>query len=160
MDLVPNYFFLENNKLYRKIRVVKSEDYVVVWSYEDEMRQRFNYSSVYREASKAYTLKEVAALLDKRPSMILSYIDRKLIDQPSGRTYDKNKKPLKFLWSQKDVLEIRDAIFQMAPKNKHGEPYSSFKLVSKSELLAKMRGDSSYYVKNDNGDFVKVWRAT
>jgi hypothetical protein len=160
MALVPNYFFL-NNKLYQKIRVVKSENYVVAWSYEDEQRMRFNHSSVLRDATKAYELREVSRLIDKPQSVILSYMGRNLVDYPSGRTYTKtSKKPGKWMWSQQDVLDLRDAIVAVAPKNKYGEPFPSFQLISKAELLAKMNEDTSYYIKNDKGEFVKVWRAT
>jgi hypothetical protein len=159
MDLVPNYFYLDK-KLYKKIRVVKSENYVVAWSYEDERRMRFNYSSVRKEASKAFNLDEVSKLIGKRKSHILSYIQRNLVDPPSGRLYSiKNKKPGKWMWSEKDVLDLREAIFDMAPKNKYGEPFVNFKLVSKAELLSRMREDASYYVRNQDGEFVKVWRA-
>jgi len=158
-DLVPNYFFLKD-KLYKKLRVVKSEDYIVAWSYEDEMRMRFNYSSVRREASKAYSLDEVSDLIGRRKSVLLSYLRRNLIDPPSGRLYSiKNKVPGKWMWSEQDVLDLRDAIFEMAPKNMYGEPRVNFKLVSKAELLSKMREDTAYYVKNEQGEFVKVWRA-
>jgi hypothetical protein len=67
--------------------------------------------------------------------------------------------PGKWMWSERDVLDLRDAIFDLAPKNKYGEPYTNFKLVNKVELQRKMRGDTSYYVKNKDGDYVKVWRA-
>jgi hypothetical protein len=158
-DLIPNYFFL-GNKLYKKIRVIKSEDYVVTWSYEDEMRMRFNYSSVRREATKAYDIFEVSRLIDKPKALLLSYLSRNLIEYPSGRQYSlKNKVPGKWMWSKQDVLDLRDSIFDMAPKNKYGEPYINFKLVSKAELLSRMREDTSYYVRNEHGNYVKVWRA-
>jgi hypothetical protein len=158
MDLLPNYFFLDK-KLYRKIRVVKTENYVVAWSYDDERRMRFNYSSVRREAAQAFALPEVSKLIDKPKSLILSYLRRNLIDYPSGRVYStRNKKPGKWMWSEQDVLDLREAIFEMAPKNKYGEPYANFKLVSKSELLSRINKDTSYYVKADDGDFIKIWR--
>lgn len=159
MELVPSYFFL-GNKLYKKIRVVKSESYVVAWSYEDERRMRFNYGSVRQEATKAFDLDQVSKLIGKPKSLILSYIQRNLVDCPSGRIYSiKNKKPGKWMWSEQDVLDLRNSIFEMAPKNKYGEPYTNFRLISKAELLSKMREDATYYVKNESGDFVKVWRA-
>lgn len=158
MELVPNYFFLKD-KIYKKLRVVKSEDYIVVWSYEDEMRQRFTYSLVRKEATKAYRLNEVCDLLDKKIRYIVSYLDRGLIPYPASRLYHIiSKKPSKWMWSQEDILYMRDLIFQLAPKDKHGDPRRDFSLISKAELLAKMHGNSSYYVKNENGEFVRVWK--
>lgn len=159
MELIPSYFFL-GNKLHKKIRVVKSENYVVAWSYEDERRMRFNYVSVRQEAIKAFDVTEVAKLIEKPRAVVLSYLQRNLIDYPSGRLYSINsKKPGKWMWSEQDVLDLRETIFEMAPKNKYGEPYTNFKLVSKAELLSKMREDTSYYVRNQQGEFIQVWRA-
>lgn len=139
---------------------MKSEDYVVAWSYEDERRVRFNYSSVRREASKAYDVKEVADLMEKRTSDILTMIDRNLVDRPSGRLYSiANKRPGQFMWSESDIFDLRDAMFELAAKNKYGEPHRGFKLISKSELLGKMHEDMSYYVRNEDGEFVRVWRS-
>lgn len=159
MDLVPSYFFLDE-KLYKKIRVVKSENYVVAWSYEDEKRVWITYSVVRREATKAYKLSEVSKLIDKQSSKILSYVKRNLVNQPSGRLYTiKNRRPGEWMWSEADILDLRDSLFELAPKNKYGEPYSNLKLISKAELLTKMRKDTTLYVKNEDGDFIKVWRA-
>lgn len=159
MESVPNYFFL-NNKLYKKIRVVKTQDYIVAWSFEEEMRMRFNYSSVRREASKAYKLEEVAELIDRPAKDILSSIKRNIVSPPSGRLYNtKSKKPGRHMWSEDDILDLRNDYFDNAPKDKYGDPYINFKLVSRAELLNRMRQDISYYVKNENGDYVKVWKA-
>lgn len=159
MDLLPNYFFLEE-KLYKKIRVVKSENYVVAWSYEEEKRMWLTYSIVRQYATEAYDLTQVSKLIDKRKSYILSYIKRNLVAPPSARTYSiRNKVPGKWMWSEQDVLDLRDTLFELAPKNKYGEPYTNLKLISKAELLSKMRKDTAFYVRDDNGDFVKIWRA-
>jgi hypothetical protein len=88
MDLLPRYFFL-NEKLYEKIRVVTSENYVVVWAFEDEQRLRFNYSSVRRDYTKAYDVKEVAQLIDRPAKEILSYLKRGLAEYPSARLYSR-----------------------------------------------------------------------
>lgn len=158
MDLVPSYFFLDE-KLYKKIRVVKSENYVVAWSYEDEKRVWITYSVVRREATPAYKLRDVSKLIDKTQSLILSYVKRNLVEKPSGRLYTvRNKIPGEYMWSEQDILDLRDSLFELAPKNKYGEPYSNFKLISKAEILSRMRKDASFYVKDENGEFIKVWR--
>jgi hypothetical protein len=157
---VPNYFFL-NNKLYKKIRVVRSEDYIVAWSYEDEMRMRFSNSATRRQATKAYTTYETARLIERPVRFINNYIQRGLIPQPSGRSYTiKNRRPREAYWSQDDILYLRDRIYELTPKNKYGDPNSQFKLISKAELLAKMNDGEAYYVKGDDGQFTRVWKAT
>lgn len=159
MDLIPNYFFL-GRKLYKKIRVVKTENYVVAWSYQDESRMRFNYSSVRQEASRAFKLSEVSDLIGRSQKEIKSYINRNLIDKPSGRLYSvKNRTPGQYMWSEQDVLDLREVIFELVPKNKYGEPYVNFRLISKAELISKLKNDATFYIRNENGEFVKIWRA-
>lgn len=159
MDLVPNYFFIDE-KLYKKIRVVKTENYVVAWSYNDEKRVWINYSTVRKSGGKAYDLKQVCELIGKTQTFIMSCIKKNLVNLPTGRVYKiSSRLPGKWMWSEHDILELRDSLFEMAPKNKYGEPYTTFKLISKAELLSKMRQDASFYVKNEDGDFVKIWRA-
>jgi len=63
------------------------------------------------------------------------------------------------MWSEDDVLTLREDFYELAPKDKYGDPHRTFKLVSKSELLSKMHEDISYYVKNESGDYVRVWKA-
>jgi hypothetical protein len=159
MELVPNYFFLDE-KLYKKIRVVKTENYVVAWSYEDEKRVWLNYSYVRKNSDKAYKLADVSQLIEKSTNYIMSHMQRNLVKRPSGRTYNiTSKMPKDFMWSSRDILDLRDSIYDLAPKNKYGEPYSNFTLISKAELLNKMHKDVSMYIKNENGEFIKIWRA-
>ncbi len=140
--------------------MVKAQDYVVAWSFEDEMRMRFNYSSVRRDASKAYKLEEVADLIGRTAKDILSNMKRNMVSLPSGRLHNvRTKKPGRHMWSEDDVLTLREEYFDLARKDKYGDPYTSFKLISKSELLSKMRGDISYYVINEAGEYVRVWKA-
>lgn len=157
--LIPNYFFMDN-KIYKKLRVVRSEDYIVVWSYADEARMRFGLVATRRAAQKAYKIGEVASLIKRPVADIISYVARGLVPKPSGNTYYiGSKRPYLQLWSEDDILFLRDKIFELAPKNKYGEPYTNFKLVSRTELLAKFRGDTSYYVQDEDGNMTRVWRA-
>lgn len=159
MDLIPDYFFLDD-KLYKKIRLIKSENYIVAWSYEDEKRVWLNYSIVRRHGGKAYTIHELSKLIDKPVTVILSYVKRNLLDRPSGRIYKiSNRAPGQFMWSEADILNLRETWMDLMPKNKYGEPYKNVEFVSKAEILSRMRNDASFYVRNENGDFVKVWRA-
>lgn len=158
-SVIPNYFIL-NDRLYKKIRVVKSEDYVVAWSYYDERRMRFSYSGTRREAKKAFLIKEVSELIEWPMRKLTDYLDRGLIDYPANRLYAiKTKRPGQWMWSEDEVLELRDRLYSLARKNKYGEPYYGFKLISKADLIAKMTDQVAYYVKGQDGEFRKVWRA-
>jgi len=159
MDLISTYFIL-NEKLYKKIRIVKSEDYVVVWSYHDEKRMRFSYSGIRREAQKAYSIDQVCELIERPMKQIVNYLDNGLIDYPANRLYHiKSKKPGKYMWSEQEVLDLRDRLYDLTKKNKYGEPYRNFKLISKAALIAKMSNQVSHYIRNQDGEFVQVFRA-
>ena len=69
------------------------------------------------------------------------------------------RRPGAVYWSEDDLLDMRSELFAIAKKNVYGEPYAGFKLISEAELVHKIRGGESYYIKNKDGEFVKVWRA-
>lgn len=156
---IPTFFFLDE-KLHKKIRVVKSENLLVAHSYEDEKRVWFNYQQSLRNFQHAYRTKKVAELIEKSEVYINDLIKRNLIDRPTGISYAiATRRPGPVYWSEDDVLNLRANLFALARKNKYGEPYSNFKLISEAELLHKMRGGEAYYIKDENNNFVKVWRA-
>lgn len=158
-SLVPNYFFMDG-KIYKKLSIVRSEDFINVWSYADERRMRFNYSSVRRNATKAYSLREVSEIMERSAQDISMYVSRGFVPKPSGFIYHiASKRPHMLLWSQDDILYLRDRIYEVAPKKQDGTPFARFKLLSKAELLAKLKGDASYYVKDSEGNMVRVWKS-
>ncbi len=84
----------------------------------------------------------------------------KLIEKPSGMEYQlATRRPLRLLWSEDDVFELRERIWEMVPRNKDGFPRGSFKLATRAELKQAMRGSESYFVRNSNGENIQVWRA-
>ncbi len=157
---VPTNFYLDG-KLYKKLRVIPSENVLVAWCYPNEKRTWIDYSLVKKNCEKAYTLDEVSDLLEKSKDSLTSLLQRGLLGYPSARVYSiKNKMPGKYYWSESDVLATRDQLYNLAPKNKNNEPHVRFKLVSRAHLLAKMRGDNSLYVKDSvTGEYIKVWKA-
>lgn len=156
---VPTYFFLDD-VLHKKLRVIVSENVLVAWNYPDEKRLWLDHSWVKKNYQKAYKLVQVAELIGRSKNSLADLLDRKLVRHPSGKAYRiHNRMPSTTYWSEDDVLDLRDQLYALTPKNKYNEPYRGFKLISKAELLAKMRGDSGLYVKNEEGEFVKIWKA-
>lgn len=156
---IPNYFFLEG-RLYKKVRTVKSENILVAWGFEEEKRMWFNYQQTIKNYQTAYLLKEVAALVERNVQWIKSMIDKGWFSRGSGMAYTiATRRPYKNYWSEDDVFILRQEIFALAKKNKYGEPYSNFNLISEAELLHKMRGGESYFIQDENGKKIKVWRA-
>lgn len=159
MATLPNYFFLDE-KLYKKIRVVRNENLLVAWSFPEEKRMWLNYQQSLKRFQSAYTIKEVAELIQKKPEYLKKLVKNNLIDRGSGMSYSvKTRQPLAVYWSEDDVRNLRADLFALAKKNEYGEPAGNFKLISEAELVAKMRGGDSYFIQDKNGNFVKVWRA-
>jgi hypothetical protein len=156
---LPNYFFLDD-KLYNKIRIIKSENVLVAWDYKEEKRVWLNYQQSLKRFQNAYKIAEVAELLGKKPEYLKRLIKNNLIDRGSGMSYSvKTRQPLAVYWSEDDVFNLRSDLFALAKKNEYGEPSNTFKLISEAELMAKIRGGDSYFIQDKNGNFVKVWRA-
>src|ERR1700741_2617506 len=129
-----SYFFL-NDKLHKYIKTIISENAVVAWSYPDEQRMWYDRSQVRRDATKAYRFAEVARLLKRSTTFLRDLMFKNLIDRPSVQSYNiATRRPSVYFWSQEDILALRQQLFDMAPKNRYGEPNGKFKLVSEAEL--------------------------
>lgn len=156
---LPTLFFL-NGKLHKKLKIIKSENLVVAFCYPDEEHKHYVYSVVLKDFKKAYSLSQVAKLVRRPQVEIFKFLKQKLIDKPSGfEYYISSRKPKQMHWSQQEVLDLRDRLYELAPKGPDGFPSGRYILASKSELLHEINGDISYYVKDQEGGFRKVWRA-
>jgi len=157
-DVLPTLFFL-NGKLHKKLKIVKSEDIIVAFCFPDESESRYFYSMVRREFQKAYSITQVSRLTKRPIAEITKFLKNKLIDKPSGFEYHiASRNPKGLRWSQDEVLALRDRLYELAPKRKDGFPSPAFKLASRAELLNAINEDASYYVRNEDGDFIRVWK--
>ena len=156
---LPARFFL-NKKLHKKLKVIKSEDLLVAFCYPDERQVHYLHSATVREHQQAFSMSQVAKLVRRPLKEVHAFLRNKLIDRPSGFEYQiASKRPMNIYWSEDEVYELRDKLYDLAPKNKDGFPDKGFKLASKAEILEEINGDVSYYVRGPNGEFTKVWRA-
>jgi hypothetical protein len=152
-------FFLDGN-LHQKIKTVPSENILVAWNYPREERSHYNYQQVRRRFQCAFDVKEAADLIEIPLPKLKKMIKNNILSRGSGISYTiASRRPSTVYWSEDDLLDLRAEMFAIAKKNAYGEPYASFKLISEAELIHKIRGGESYYIKNKNGEFVKVWRA-
>lgn len=156
---IPKMFFLDGN-LHQKIKTIPSENILVAWNYPREERSHYNYQQVRRRFQHAFDIKEVADLIEHPLVKLKKLIKNNILSRGSGVSYTiASRRPGPVYWSEDDLLDLRSELFAIAKKNVYGEPYAGFKLISEAELLHKIRGGESYYIKNENGEFVKVWRA-
>lgn len=152
-------FFLDGN-LHQKISMIPSENILVAWNYPREERSHYNYQQVRRRYQRAFDIKQVAELTEQSLDRLKKLIKNNILSRGSGSSYTiATRRPGPVYWSEDDLLDLRSEMFAIAKKNAYGEPYAGFKLISEAELVHKIRGGESYYIKNDDGEFVKVWRA-
>lgn len=157
--LIPRMFFLDG-ELHKKISIIPSENILVAWSYPREGRMHYNYRQVLRRYQNAFNVKATAELLDQPLIKFKKMVKNNLLSRGSGVSYAiATRRPGPVYWSEDDLLNVRSELFALAKKNQYGEPSPKFTLISEAELLHKIRGGESYYIKNKDGEFVKVWRA-
>ena len=156
---IPKMFFLDGN-LHQNISVIRSENILVAWNYPKEERCHYNYQQVRRRYQYAFNLREVSELIEKPVDKLKKLIRNNIVSRGSGSSYTiATRRPGPVYWSEDDLLDLRSELFAIAKKNAYGEPYAGFSLISEAELTHKIRGGESYYIKNKDGEFVKVWRA-
>jgi hypothetical protein len=144
------YFFL-NKKLYKIIRANRSRDELVAWCYPDHQRVLFSYAQVDKYAERAYTVKEVADMLNRHKITIENYILNGKIRQPTKAYPISNPESSwnKFLMSEEEILDLHEFISL--------EGHSG-NLPSKNEVKALLKHNIILYTKTDSG-FVPVWKA-
>jgi hypothetical protein len=146
------YFFL-NDKIHKVLRAHRSKDELIAWSYLDKKRMLYSYAQVEKYMENAYTLTQVAKILNKHRVTILDYILEGKIKSPQ-KVYPisnpDNENWSKYMFSESDILDLHQFILDAG---------HSKELPSKTELQALLKRNVILYTKTDEGKFVPVWRA-
>jgi hypothetical protein len=146
------YFFL-NGSIHKVLRSSRSKDELVAWSYPDKKRVLYSYSQVEKYMENAYTLTQVAKILNKHRVTVQDYIlDGKIkspqkvypISNPDHQNWSK------YMFSESDILDLHQYILDVG---------HSSDLPSKTELLAILKNNLILYTKTEDGKFVPVWKA-
>lgn len=145
------YFFL-NNKLHKVIRVSKARDELVAWCYPDKKRVMYSYVQVDKYKENAYSVKQVAVLLNRHKVTVEEYILAGKIKTPQ-KVYpigNPESSWSKFMFSESDILDLHQYILDAGyTKN----------IPSKAELLALLKHNIILYTKSSEGNFIPVWKA-
>lgn len=146
------YFFLNGN-IHKVLKASHSKDELVAWCYPDKKRVMYSYSQVRKHMQNAYTLTQVAAILNKHRVTIQDYILEGKIKAPQkvypiGNPDHENWS--KYMFSESDVLDLHQFILDSG--------YSS-ELPSRAELSALLKNNLILYTKTEEGKFVPVWKA-
>jgi hypothetical protein len=145
------YFFLNGN-IHKTISLSRAKDQVIAWSYVDKKRVLYPYSEVNKSMGNAYTLVQVASMLNKHRVTIQDYILEEKIKSPQKIYPIGNSSSegwFKYMFSESDVLDLHEYILESG---------HSKNVPSRAELLALLKHSFILYTKTDSG-FVPVWKA-
>ena len=146
------YFFL-NNKIHKVLRSSRAKDELVAWVYEDKKRVMYSYSQVEKNMESAYTMTQVASILNKHRVTIHDYILEGKVKTPQKIYSIGNgieSKWSKYMFNQSDILGIHEYILDSG---------HSSEIPSRAEILALLKTNLILYTKTAEGKFVPVWKA-
>jgi hypothetical protein len=146
------YFFL-NDKIHKVLKSSRSKDEMVAWCYPDKKRVMYSYSQVKKNMETAYTVVEVASMLNKHRVTIQEYILNEKVATPQkiypiGQPDSENWS--QYMFNQKNILDIHEHILDSG---------HSKEIPSKAELQALLKNNLILYTKTEEGKFVPVWKA-
>ncbi|QLF83326.1 helix-turn-helix DNA-binding domain protein [Rhodococcus phage NiceHouse] len=159
MATIPSFFFL-NDKLHKFIKVVRSDNSVVAWCYQDEARLWLPRSLVRQTYKKAYTVPQAARLINCKKNTVYSLIDKGLVKRPE-KSYDisnNSYRPLISYINEDDMLELRQAAWDVLPKNRFGEPYNDV-MANEDELIHRMKLGDDREFKRTGDNISPVYKA-
>lgn len=146
------YFFL-NDKIHKVLKASRSKDEMIAWCYPDKKRVMYSYSQVKKNMETAYTVVEVASMLNKHRVTIQEYILNEKVATPQkiypiGKPDSENWS--QYMFNQKNILDIHQHILDSG---------HSKEIPSKAEVQALLKNNLVLYTKTEDGKFVPVWKA-
>jgi len=128
------YFFL-NDKIHKVLKSSRSKDEMVAWCYPDKKRVMYSYSQVKKNMETAYTVVEVASMLNKHRVTIQEYILNEKVATPQkiypiGQPDSENWS--QYMFNQKNILDIHQHILDSG---------HSKEIPSKAELQALLKNN-------------------
>ena len=153
------YFYL-NGKLHKVLRRSRAEDLLIAWDYELGKRVAYSLADVNKNKQYAYPISEVVKILGKHEDTIKWHMYKGDIKFPQQcYSLNGNKTPGKYFWSEDDIRDMHD-FFKTVHR---GRPrldgaVTPGNMPSRAELEAIMKQENILYIKNNDGDFVPVWK--
>jgi hypothetical protein len=153
------YFYL-NKKLHKVLRRSRAEDLLIAWDYQLSKRVAYNLADVNKNKQHAYPIKEVVKIIGKHEDTIKKHLYAGNLKFPQQiYSLNGNKTPGKYMWSEDDIREMHDFF----KKLHRGRPRKDGRITpgdlpSRAEIEATMKQENILYVKNNDGEFVPVWK--
>jgi hypothetical protein len=153
-------FFYLNSKLHKVLRRSRAEDLLIAWDYELGKRVAYSLTDVNKNKQHAYPISEVVKIIGKHEDTIKMHLYRGDLKFPQ-RVYslNGNKTPGKYMWSEDDVRNMHD-FFKTVHRGRpriDGE-ITPGNMPSRAELEDIIKQENILYVKNNDGEFIPVWK--
>jgi hypothetical protein len=154
-------FFYLNGNIHKALHRNRAEDLLIAWDYGAGKRIAYSLSDVAKNKKPAYTITQASKMIGRSPDTIKRHWRAGEIRKPQQvYSLDENRVPGKFYFSEDDMRELQDffgTVHRGRPR-KDGLITSS-NIPSRAELDALMRNEKVLYAKNNDGEFVPVWKA-
>ena len=153
------YFYL-NNKLHKVLRKSRAEDLLISWDYDLGKRVAYSLYDVNKNKQNAYPISDVVKIIGKHEDTIKMHLYRGNLKYPQqSYSLNGNKTPGKYFWSEDDIRNMHDffkTVHRGRPRKDGG--ITPADMPSRAELEAIMKQENILYVKNNDGEFVPVWK--
>ena len=156
----PLYFYLNGN-LHRRLHINIGEDIIEAWCYPLAKRVAYTYSDTRSRYAKAYTTKEVCAMLNRSHDRMRHAIMDGYVEPPQFvYTLTPARHMTKYLWDDEHIMKARDFFASQHPGRRRKDGRITPKPIpTRRELRAMLRQEQTVYVKNEAGEFVPAWKA-
>ena len=144
-----------NDELHQIIHINIPADVITTYNFVQDKVLRYPYRAIKPSMGTAYTIGEVAKIVNRHPDRIrVGMVDGNItIPQRSGPTG-------KYYFSANDIIDIQDHFANVhfgRPRN-DGAITPKRNTVTKEEVDPRLGRREVLYVQNDDGEFIPVWR--
>lgn len=159
--LEPLNFFFYKGELHKRLRINRSADIVIAWSYPQGHAVKHIYSDVRKNGQKAFTTGQVCKMINRKHRTLKNIIDDGMIPAPAmSYGIDENRNPYGYYWREEDVMNLHEYLLTVH----HGRPRKDgyvfpMMMPSRAELRAIIRQGTVLYVRTDDGEFIPTWEA-
>ena len=157
----PERYFYLNGKLHKVLRRSRAEDLIIAWDYQLAKRVAYNLTDVNKNKQHAYPISHVSKIIGKHEDTIKLHLYAGRLKFPQqSYSLNGNRTPGKYFWSEDDIREMHGffkTVHRGRPRIDGG--ITPGDMPSRAELEAIIKQEDILYIKNNDGEFVPVWKA-
>jgi hypothetical protein len=155
-----NFYFFLGDELHQHIHIDRGADLITCWKFSEHKRKVYPWSETRRKMRPSYRTGAVVEMLNRSRVSIENAILRGDIRKPiQPYSLDSERRPGRFCWSDKDVMEARDffATQHVGFPRKDGL-ITARPIPTRAELRAMMEQGTVTYLKTSTGEFVPTFK--